>query len=73
LQEIERAIDGLPRGDFFRLVRHIRLRHADAWDRQIEEDASSGRLHELYDRLREQDRGEPEAPLADFLNDEKLP
>jgi hypothetical protein len=48
LQQIEQAIAKLPREDFFELVRHLRERHADEWDRQIEEDARAGRLDPLW-------------------------
>ena len=44
LEQIEAAIEKLPREDFFRLHEWIRDRFDDAWDKQIEEDAHSGRL-----------------------------
>jgi len=73
IQEIERAIAELPRKDFFELVRHLRERHSDEWDRQIEEDAHSGKLQALHDRLREENRGQTEVPLDDFLDEKKFP
>jgi len=54
LQEIEKAIEGLSRDQFFELVRRLRRRHADEWDRQIEEDSKSGRLNEFYERLQKE-------------------
>lgn len=72
IQEIERAIAKLPRQEFFELVRHLRERHAGEWDRQIEEDAQSGKLEALYKRLEAENRGQPEVPLDDFLDNEKL-
>jgi len=72
LQEIEKEIDGLPRVEFFELVRHLRERHADEWDSQIEQDAQNGRLHRFYERLEKEDQGEPEVPLDAFLDDKKL-
>jgi hypothetical protein len=72
LQEIEKAIDGLPREEFLELVRHLRERHAGEWDHQIEQDAQSGRLRKFYERLQKEDQGEPEVPLDAFLNDKKL-
>ncbi len=72
LQEIERQIEGLPREQFFELVRHLRERHADEWDRQIEHDAGSGRLREFYERLQKEEPGESEAPLDAFLDHKKL-
>jgi hypothetical protein len=72
LQEIEKAIEGLPHEEFFELVRHLRERHADEWDNQIERDAQSGRLHRFYERLEKEDQDEPEVPLDAFLDDKKL-
>lgn len=68
IREIEKAIDGLPREEFFELVRHLRERHADEWDRQIEQDAQSGRLHKFFERLQKEDQGEPEVPLEVVLD-----
>jgi len=73
VQDIERAIAQLPRKDFFELVRHLRERLAGEWDRQIEEDAHSGKLQALHDKLQEENRGQPEVPLDDFLDKEKFP
>jgi hypothetical protein len=72
IQEIERAIAKLPRKEFFELVRHLRARHAEEWDRQIEDDARSGKLREAYERLRKEDQTESEMPLDEFLDDEKF-
>jgi hypothetical protein len=72
LQEIEEAIAQLPREEFFQLVRHLRERHAGEWDREIEQDAQSGKLRELYERLQKENPGKPEVPLDDFLDHEKL-
>jgi hypothetical protein len=44
LDQIEAAIASLPREDFFRLHEWIRDRFDDEWDKQIAEDARSGRL-----------------------------
>ncbi len=44
LEQIEAAIASLPREDFFRLHEWIRDRFDDEWDKQIAEDAGSGRL-----------------------------
>ena len=72
IQEIEQAIARLPREQFLELVRHLRKRHADEWDRQIEEDAHNGKLQALHDRLEAENRGQPEVPLDDFLDEKKL-
>jgi hypothetical protein len=72
IQEIEQAIAKLPREEFFELVLHLRERHAMEWDRQFEEDAESGKLGEVYQRLEAENQGQPEVPLDDFLDHEKL-
>jgi hypothetical protein len=72
IQEIEQAIARLPRGEFFELVRHLRERHAEEWDRQIEEDAESGKLREVYERLKSENQGGANIPLDEFLDNEKF-
>jgi hypothetical protein len=47
VEQIEAAIQKLPREDFFRLHGWIRDRFDDEWDKQVEEDASAGRLDHL--------------------------
>ncbi|MCE0521675.1 MAG: hypothetical protein LV480_02050 [Methylacidiphilales bacterium] len=44
VEQIEAAIQKLPRNDFFRLHEWMRDRFDDEWDKQIEENARSGRL-----------------------------
>jgi hypothetical protein len=44
VEQIEAAIQKLPREDFFRLHEWVRDRFDDEWDRQFEDDARSGRL-----------------------------
>ena len=44
IQEIEAAIDTLPPEQFLLLREHIQKRFDEHWDRQFEEDASTGRL-----------------------------
>jgi hypothetical protein len=44
VEQIEAAIQKLPREDFFRLHEWVRDRFDDEWDKQIEEDALAGRL-----------------------------
>ena len=68
LEQIEAAIEKLPREDFFRLHEWIRDRFDDAWDRQIEEDARSSRL----DRVAQEALAEYRAgKSASFPPDEK--
>ncbi len=45
--QIEAAIQKLPREEFFRLHEWIRDRFDDEWDKQIEEDVRAGRLDHL--------------------------
>ncbi len=69
LAEIEEAIARLPRGEFFRLVDHLRERYAEEWDREIEEDAQAGRLDALWAEA-EKEIGEGKArPLDGLLDD----
>jgi hypothetical protein len=72
VQEIEAAIDKLPPGEFLALVDRLRERHSETWDRQIEADAQSGKLDTLYARLEKENRGQPEVPLDEVLDDGKL-
>jgi hypothetical protein len=72
VQEIEAAIDKLPPGELLALVDRLREKHAEAWDRQIEADAASGKLDSLYARLEKENRGQPEIPLDEVLDDGKL-
>ena len=44
VEQIEAAIQKLSREEFFRLRDWMRDRFDDEWDKQIEEDARSGRL-----------------------------
>jgi hypothetical protein len=72
VQEIEAAIEKLPPKEFLALCDRLREKHADAWDRQIEADARSGKLDALYARLEQENRGQPEIPLDEVLDDGKL-
>jgi hypothetical protein len=51
VEEIEAAIEKLFPEDFRRLARWIEERDSDGRDKQIEEDARTGRLDHLYERL----------------------
>ena len=44
VEEIEAAVERLPRDRFFRLVAWLKGRFGDEWDRQIEDDMNAGRL-----------------------------
>jgi hypothetical protein len=70
--EIEQAIAKLPREQFVELGRWFDAERNRKWDLQIEEDARSGKLREVYKRLKAEDTGEPNVQLDKFLDDEKL-
>jgi hypothetical protein len=73
LAEIEEAIAKLPPKQFSELLRRMQMRDAEIWDREMEEDAKSGRLDAFYSRLEQENAGEPEVPLDDFLDQGKFP
>jgi len=47
VQEIEQAIESLPREEVFVLANWLSTRFSDLWDRQIEDDISAGLLDDL--------------------------
>jgi hypothetical protein len=68
IEQIEAAIEQLPREDFLRLHHWFRERFDDTWDKQIEEDAGAGRLDTIaQEALGEYRAGRSEA----FPPDEK--
>ena len=73
LAEIEEAVAKLPPEQFSELLRRMQERDAETWDREMEEDAKSGRLDALHARLEQENAGEPEVPLDDFLDQGKFP
>lgn len=56
LQEIEEAITGLTQQEFVELRDWLAEFEAEVWDRQIEEDAASGRLESIMKRSIEECR-----------------
>jgi hypothetical protein len=70
--EIEQAIAKLPPGEFVQLERWFDAERNRKWDQQIEEDAQSGKLRELYERLASENQGPSDVPLDEFLDHEKL-
>ena len=73
LAEIEEAVAKLPTEEFSELLRRMQERDAETWDREMEEDANSGRLDALHARLEQENAGQPEVPLNDFLDQGKFP
>ncbi|HMJ05534.1 MAG TPA: hypothetical protein VK474_04700 [Chthoniobacterales bacterium] len=50
VQEIEAAIAQLPKEEFWSLTDRVLALREDAWDRQIESDAVSGKLDKLFEQ-----------------------
>jgi hypothetical protein len=48
VEEIERAAEQLPPSDFARLASWVSARYHDLWKRQMERDATAGRLDFLF-------------------------
>jgi hypothetical protein len=55
VEEIEQAIERLPAADVARLQAWLSRRDNEAWDRQMEADAASGKLDFLFEEGREDD------------------
>jgi hypothetical protein len=72
VKDIESAISRLSRSDLSELRAWFTEFDADAWDRQIEEDARSGRLDTFYQSLQQENEGQPDIPLDEVLNQEEL-
>ena len=70
LTEIESAIAKLPAPEFRELLHKLNKRDAAEWERQIEEDAQSGKLDRLYSRMMEKEGGK--VALDEVLDDPKL-
>jgi hypothetical protein len=67
VEEIEKAIEKLPPGEFWALTERLIHKAEDAWDRQIAADVGSGKLDRLLGEARaEVSRGEA-VPLDEFL------
>ncbi len=65
VEQIEEAIQKLPRNEFFRLHQWIRERFNDEWDRQIEEDIRAGRLDRSAARAIAEHRAGKSLPFPD--------
>ena len=53
VEEIEAAIEALPREDWSRLAEWFRLREQEQWDEQLDRDAASGRLDFLIEEAKD--------------------
>jgi hypothetical protein len=60
VEEIKRAIEQLPKEDFWKRSGWVARRHEDEWDRQIEADIRGGKLDRFaQEALREDSEGKP--------------
>ena len=58
VEEIKRAIEQLPKEDFWHLSGWVLQRHEDEWDQQIEQDIRAGKLDKFAEEaLREEREG----------------
>lgn len=73
LQELERAVQTLPAEDFRQFSTWFDEWRAEQWDRQIAEDARTGRLDALYERLQKENDGQADVPLDVVLDKAELP
>jgi hypothetical protein len=69
VQEIEAAIEKLPNAEFLALIDRLRERHADLWDRQIEDDAKAGCLDFLVREAQTDLQQEKTKPPDEILGD----
>jgi len=53
VEQLEKAIENLPRAEFVRLAAWFAEYEAQQWDRQIEEDQRAGRLDHVIQRVRD--------------------
>jgi hypothetical protein len=49
VEEIEAAIDGLPREEYRRIADWFRVREQKRWDDELDADSSAGKLDFLFD------------------------
>lgn len=72
VEEIEKAIVGLPREDFWKLTDRLIEKREAAWDAQIEVDAAAGRLDALWAEAKKEIEAGEANSLDAFLDDQKL-
>ena len=56
VEEIMRAIEELPKEDFWKLSEWVIQRHEDEWDRKIVEDIRAGKLDKFAAEALREDR-----------------
>lgn len=67
--EIESAIRQLPHEEFWKLAEWFDEAKSEAWDRQIEADALSGKLDKLWEEAELEIAAGKTQPLDEFLAD----
>lgn len=67
--EIESAIQRLPRDEFWRLTDKLIALRDEKWDRQIEQDAKSGKLDTLWEAAKADIAAGRVKPLDELLDD----
>jgi hypothetical protein len=72
LEKLEQDIAKLSPEEFVELEQWFDAERNRKWDRQIEEDAQSGKLREAYEKLKSENKGQPNTALDEFLDNEKL-
>jgi len=72
LEKLEQDIAKLSPEEFVELEQWFDAERNRKWDRQIEEDVQSGKLREVYEKLKSENQGQPNTPLDEFLDNEKL-
>jgi hypothetical protein len=72
IQKLEAAIAELPRQEFADLARWFDEERNRKWDRQMDEDAASGKLQKLFERMETENQGKAEIPLNEVIDDPQL-
>ena len=68
--KIEQAIGKLSPEEFVELEQWFDAERNRKWDSQIEKDLHSGKLRKIYERLKLENKGQPNIPLDDFVRNE---
>ena len=68
VEEIEAAVRKLPAEEQYRLAKRLQDVLGEAWDRQIEEDAASGRLDHIISEVATDIAAGRAAPLDELLD-----
>lgn len=68
VEQIEAEIEKLPPTDYAKLVKWIEARREAEWDRQIEKDASNGKLDKLWNRALKDIKAGRVKPLDEVID-----